>query len=236
LIVDEVLAVGDAAFQKKCFDKLRQTTSTGQTVLLVSHQLNSVRELCSQALWLERGRVRGAGDPTYLIPRYMTEAKNALDAGDWLDLTNLPRSGNGNVRFTAARYHGTETTHPPVTGGPLTVVAKLTSHTVCRDAVVGLHIRDRFGSMLIDAATYQIGQPLTFAPGQASVSLTIEALHLNAGSYIVDLWAGSLAEQFDSVSEAFEIEVSQQQQPQGELKANLGLIPRRFHFAMQPVS
>src|SRR5438034_11822111 len=64
LIVDEVLAVGDAEFQKKCLGKMGEVAQGGRTVLFVSHQMNQIRRLCQSAIWIDAGRVRlkdGAG-------------------------------------------------------------------------------------------------------------------------------------------------------------------------------
>jgi ABC-type polysaccharide/polyol phosphate transport system ATPase subunit len=58
LIVDEILAVGDAHFQKKSLERMKQLINTGATVLLVSHSISQIRELCTQVLWLERGKYR----------------------------------------------------------------------------------------------------------------------------------------------------------------------------------
>ncbi len=71
LIVDEVLAVGDAAFQKKCMGKMGAVASEGRTVLFVSHQMNAVRNMCTRCLWLDQGRLVAAGDTEELVGRYM---------------------------------------------------------------------------------------------------------------------------------------------------------------------
>ena len=68
LIVDEVLAVGDAAFQQKCLGKVGEVTKSGRTVLLVSHQLNQVRRLCNRVVWLDGGRVRQSATPQKWSP------------------------------------------------------------------------------------------------------------------------------------------------------------------------
>src|SRR5438309_4652473 len=64
LIVDEVLAVGDSGFQKKCLGKMSEVSQQGRTVLLVTHQMNQVRRLSTRSIWLEGGRVRKDGDPS----------------------------------------------------------------------------------------------------------------------------------------------------------------------------
>jgi lipopolysaccharide transport system ATP-binding protein len=58
LLIDEVLAVGDAAFQKKCVGKMREVASDGRTVLFISHDMASINDLCNRAIWLDKGRVR----------------------------------------------------------------------------------------------------------------------------------------------------------------------------------
>ncbi len=71
LVVDEVLAVGDAAFQKKCLGKMSEVAHGGRTVLFVSHNMNAVRELCGRALWLANGEARALGTPQDIISRYL---------------------------------------------------------------------------------------------------------------------------------------------------------------------
>jgi lipopolysaccharide transport system ATP-binding protein len=70
LIVDEVLAVGDQAFQAKCFERIRQFRSQGKTLLFVSHATKLVREICSRGLWLERGQVVMQGTAEEVLEAY----------------------------------------------------------------------------------------------------------------------------------------------------------------------
>ena len=70
LLIDEVLAVGDAGFQKKCLGKMDEVRRHGRTIVLVSHQMNQVRRLCSRGLWLDRGRLRAAGPAADVTNRY----------------------------------------------------------------------------------------------------------------------------------------------------------------------
>lgn len=87
LIVDEVLAVGDAQFQKKCLGKMEDVaTKEGRTVLFVSHQMPSVQALCQRAIWLQSGSVKMDGAPSSVISRYLTEGLNIDEAE--INLTN----------------------------------------------------------------------------------------------------------------------------------------------------
>ncbi len=74
LIIDEVLAVGDAAFQEKCFDRICELKRAGKTLLFVSHAPEMVKHLCDHSLWLEHGRVKAAGPPAELLEAYSGHA------------------------------------------------------------------------------------------------------------------------------------------------------------------
>jgi lipopolysaccharide transport system ATP-binding protein len=80
LIVDEVLAVGDAQFQKKCLGKMSEVAHGGRTVLFVSHQLSSVRSLCSKVIWMNRGVLKEAGEPEQTINDYLGETLSLTQA------------------------------------------------------------------------------------------------------------------------------------------------------------
>src|SRR5207247_6694860 len=77
LLVDEVLSVGDLAFQKKCLGKMGKVAEGGRTILFVSHQMNQIRRLCQRVLWIEAGRVRTDGPARLLVNEY--EAANLVD-------------------------------------------------------------------------------------------------------------------------------------------------------------
>jgi lipopolysaccharide transport system ATP-binding protein len=71
LLIDEVLAVGDEHFQRKCLARIEHLQRAGVTILLVSHNLAAVQDLCHRALWLNEGRIRGLGEPERVIRRYL---------------------------------------------------------------------------------------------------------------------------------------------------------------------
>jgi lipopolysaccharide transport system ATP-binding protein len=79
LLVDEVLAVGDAAFQKKCLGKMGEASSRGRTVLFVSHQMNAVQSLCRRCLLLKEGRLAAAGQPSEVIEQYLNKERRTLE-------------------------------------------------------------------------------------------------------------------------------------------------------------
>ena len=82
LLVDEVLAVGDEGFTHKCLDKFGEFKRRGKTILLVTHSLSLVERFCDEALWLDSGKVRGAGDPKRVVGAYLT----AVERGEEKEL------------------------------------------------------------------------------------------------------------------------------------------------------
>jgi lipopolysaccharide transport system ATP-binding protein len=95
LVVDEVLAVGDTAFQEKCLAKMDAVAKRGQTVLFVSHQLSAVASLCKKAMLLHAGRLEAIGPVQAIIERYIT----TLAAPPRGDSHTIPRAGTGEVRY-----------------------------------------------------------------------------------------------------------------------------------------
>lgn len=73
LLIDEILAVGDQHFQDKCYDKLSELGKSDKTIVIVSHDLNSIKNLCSRAIWIYKGEVKGDGDPEYVIDEYLNQ-------------------------------------------------------------------------------------------------------------------------------------------------------------------
>lgn len=74
LLIDEILAVGDQHFQDKCYAKLEELRDSGKTIVIVSHSLGTVKELCHRAIWIYRGELRLDGDPVYVIDEYLKQS------------------------------------------------------------------------------------------------------------------------------------------------------------------
>ncbi len=103
LLVDEVLAVGDTAFQRKAIDKMREFVQAGRTVVLVSHDLGNVRGLCRQTLWLERGQIKALGATEDVVAAYLDDVNlRAAREQAARDRTET-RGGSGDARFAQVR-------------------------------------------------------------------------------------------------------------------------------------
>jgi lipopolysaccharide transport system ATP-binding protein len=100
LLVDEVLAVGDAAFQRKCLGKMGKAAEGGRTVLFVSHNMAAVQSLCNRVVWLEEGKIREEGPPTDVVSNYLQMSFSALTEQVWPEVATAP--GNDKVRLRRA--------------------------------------------------------------------------------------------------------------------------------------
>jgi ABC-type polysaccharide/polyol phosphate transport system ATPase subunit len=210
LIVDEVLAVGDAAFQKKCLGKMGAVAKDGRTVLFVSHNMNAVQRLCRQAVLLDRGRLVAGGDTPDVVARYLAAGVERSVPEQTVPVQGGRRGGPSDARFTAVRY---SSQNPAVAGypyadGPLVVTAVIESSYAGPVQSASVVICDRAGTKLVNADSLILGRPLTLAKGRTEVTFRIHQLHLKPGVYVAGLWLAAHAQRvLDHVESAFEIEV-----------------------------
>ena len=101
LLVDEVLAVGDAEFQRRCLGRMEELSNSGRTVLFVSHQMQSVSQLCDRAFQLEGGRIVDEGPASEVVARYLQTVRGSGAQAFWPDLDTAP--GGGHVRLRSVR-------------------------------------------------------------------------------------------------------------------------------------
>jgi len=101
LIVDEVLAVGDSEFQKKCLDKMDDVGHAGRTILFVSHNMQAITRLCGRCILLEQGQVRMDGDPLRVTQAYLKSGSDLLAVREWPELSQAP--GDHVIRLCAIR-------------------------------------------------------------------------------------------------------------------------------------
>lgn len=110
LIVDEVLAVGDAAFQKKCLSKMEGAANEGRTVLFVSHNMLAVQNLCHRAIWLHDGKLIQDGPTGEVVSNYLRTSGSALTEQVWKDPVSAP--GNEKVRIRRVSVRGPDQARP----------------------------------------------------------------------------------------------------------------------------
>ncbi len=190
LIVDEVLAVGDAEFQRKCLGRMSAAEAEGRTVLFVSHDLDSLSQLCSRALWLEAGRVRADG-PTHEIVR------DYLRVGfDHTRLTALSGDQRGPVRLldvSISAAHG-PAEQPLLREDPVRVDVRFEVLEERSGLDPTVYVTNARGVRVLDEAMSD-GGLVRFGPGTHEVSLTIPSV-LNVGEYAVGIWMGTAQEEY----------------------------------------
>jgi lipopolysaccharide transport system ATP-binding protein len=110
LLLDEILAVGDAAFQKKCFDKIAEFKKAGKTIIFVSHDLNQVANVCGRALWLEKGEIKANGPSREVADSYIERVSRVWRAPgtsqtvmvrEWKDIATAPQNQSARIRKVA---------------------------------------------------------------------------------------------------------------------------------------
>ena len=211
LVVDEVLAVGDAAFQKKCLGKMGTVARHGRTVLFVSHNMGAVVSLCSRALLLDAGRLRLDSDPITVAAKYQATLTAAPSATT--DLAGAEHFGSGKARFVALRIvperrDGT-TREMMCPGSRLRIETRIACSAPVDSANVGITIYDASGYRLIDANTAMQARFVSMQPGdEALVEFALDDLRLKPGTYLVGLWMGrGNVEDIDGILYAATLEV-----------------------------
>lgn len=233
LVVDEVLSVGDASFQRKCMRKIRNVVQEGRTVLFVSHNLDAVKQLCPRSLVLDHGQVTAWGDSETVVSQYLSRYVERCDPDVWIDLTSANRVGSGEARFSAVRYKGAEeTAHHACAGGPLRFEVQLESRSDRTIDSLAVGIRTQAGSSLIGIDILAKGETMSLRKGLNGATFDIEELLLNPGVYLVALWVGEASgTAYDYVDMAFEIEVFPSISEGDRLPSDSsGPVPSRFKF------
>ena len=196
LIVDEVLAVGDAAFQKKCLGKMDQVSRDGRTILFVSHNLNTVESLCNRGIYLADGRVKFDGTSLGAIKEYTTEtSQSGFGLGKKIDLSQVSRAGNGHVRFQSVelkcRAKSREEQDTLRVGDDFIVNVNVKCFEDAKDLNICLIIFDLYGTRLIDANFAVRGEAVSFTKNETKeIQFTLKDLLLKPGEYILGFWAG----------------------------------------------
>src|SRR5687768_12489290 len=154
LLVDEVLAVGDARFQRKCLGKMSDIAErSGRTVLVVSHNMGAIQRLCDRSLLLEGGQLVDAGPTRQVIAKYLHDESVSSGPQSWIDVSAAARRGTGQVQFLGARFtSGNEMTgFRPYPDGPLEFELKLQADEPSGVPTFGVVLSDRNGTKLVNA-------------------------------------------------------------------------------------
>jgi ABC-type polysaccharide/polyol phosphate transport system ATPase subunit len=187
LLLDEVFAVGDEAFQRKCIDKILEFKQRGGTVCFVSHSAAAVERLCERAVLLDRGQVQYDGSTSEALKRYHRAL--ALEEPAEEPGAALREWGSGEVRVgwvAVAGEDGAARTRF-VSGEPVTIVLQLVGEQAVPPPVLSLELRDSGGSLL-GASTRDLGElGWDGAPGERQLRFAIDHLPLGEGEFQVSV-------------------------------------------------
>ena len=207
LLIDEILAVGDAAFQAKCFQRMREIKAQGTTIVIVSHAMGQIEQICDRTIWIDDGVIRMEGKPRDVHPHYMewmsrknqpepapeaeeAPADEAPPATKEEDAEgNVKRWGSGEARMTKVRVtdpQGKEKTEF-TPWEPFTIHIDYTAKQVLTDAVIGLAIYRKDGVLIYGTNTMiDTSRPVTLKE-EGTIDLDIDALQAANGEYVIDL-------------------------------------------------
>ena len=211
LLIDEILAVGDAAFQAKCFEKMKEIKARGTTIVIVSHALSQIEQLCERSIWIDEGRIRMDGTPRDVHPHYMErmsrknqerrtaetetekekekEKEKEPEAAEQDGEGNLKRWGSGEARMTAVTVLDAEgkERHAFTPWEPFTIHIDYTAEKVLEDAVIGLALYRGDGTLVYGTNTLiDTSEPVKLERS-GSIDLRVDSLRLANGPYTVDL-------------------------------------------------
>lgn len=217
LIVDEVLAVGDVSFQKKCLGKMKEVAGQGRTVLFVSHNMAAIENLCDTGILLNRGRIAFTGDVQAVIAQYAAE--NSSASGGSVDLGERKERRYGPKEY--ARFTGLHLTD--VHGRPVEFVQMgqaikfLLDVDVSRprdDFEIGVRITNLYGLPVHELVSNWEGFQSISKAGLTTVEAAVPAVHLFPGDYLADIWIKRQGEGFysdDIILEALRFTVEEAQ-------------------------
>jgi len=191
LLVDEVLAVGDAAFQRKCLEKIDELRRQGVMILFISHSADTVRNLCSRAIWLDEGRMVADSSAESVVKRYLDRSWSGGENEQDLDSDNQRRWGSGKVQITDVQLldrEGKKRRRFQV-GEPLVVEMHYRAEERVNRPVFGLAIHRRDGLHITGPNTQFAGREIPCIEGEGVVRYRISSLPLLEGSYLISVSA-----------------------------------------------
>ena len=182
LLVDEVLAVGDAAFQAKCLNKLAELREQAKTIVLVSHNMTNIIQHCNRVVWLDRGTVRAVGDPETIVEEYLRAvspaAPDARGADSMVD-------GDAPVRIVSvlARNHHGEANEPLVYGASASIDVEYEVLGPVVDPVLGVSFENANGQALGGLTSRFAGIKLDVSQPRGTVRLVLDPVIFTRGLY-----------------------------------------------------
>lgn len=196
LIVDEIIAVGDEEFQRKCFDYLYRLRKQGTTIALVTHSMGLATDLCDQAIWLDHGKARMIGDVRDVVTHYLAavnekeaaaRARNEPDDGYGISVgEQIPRKGSGEVRMRSVEFLDGEGNPGVLTAGtPCRVRMHFHAREPVREVELGLAFHHESGLILSGPNSRESGVLYDIEPGDGFADFLLDPMPLLPGTYML---------------------------------------------------
>ncbi|MDZ4817763.1 MAG: ABC transporter ATP-binding protein [Planctomycetota bacterium] len=209
LIIDEVLAVGDSAFQKKCLGKMQDVAKHGRTVLFVSHNMAAVQNLCQGVILLDQGRVRYVGPTAAGVSQYLSSNSSKHDG--FVSLVDHPaRAAGGEPLLQSVRFLNAdgEQASSFAVGDPFTVEFELDPRTPLRQAEIGIGFNSVTHGRVFSVGTFLSDRVLSDISEPSVIRCQIEQLCLVPGRYSLSLSAGTHGHKLlDNIEDAVYLDV-----------------------------
>ncbi|MCB2189664.1 MAG: ABC transporter ATP-binding protein [Deltaproteobacteria bacterium] len=209
LLMDEVLAVGDTAFQKQCVDKMAAAARGGATVLFVSHHMEVILGFCTRVVWLDQGRIKAQGPAEEVVRTYLAAMSQTPET--WQDLgARNDRTGNGKLTFTAfALMDEAGRPAPSLALGDMAVFAlDYEAPGPLQQVDLALEVKDHLGRQVTSWSTQLTGQVLENLPARGRVLCQVPRLPLAPGRYYLGASARVGLELADHLPQAVSFEVN----------------------------
>jgi len=213
LLVDEVLAVGDADFQRKCIRRMGEFRDSGKTMLIISHDLPTIQSISTRILFLDKGGILGIGDPQHMVEEY--ESLNRLRA-----TRDVRREwGTGEARIAGVRFldGGGAQVERVAWGSPVTAEVSFSAMKKIDNPVFGFALSDSAGRLIYGNNTQIEGFHIPFIEGEGRIRLVLDGVPMSSGLY---LWSFSIHSSDHKVNyhradNCFPLEVESEKQFEG---------------------
>jgi lipopolysaccharide transport system ATP-binding protein len=242
LLVDEVLAVGDIEFQRKCLKKMENLHETGRTVVFVSHNVPAVESLCSRVIWIDKGQIRGDGKTGEIIEDYTATFSNVT--GPTSELGEVKeRDGDGKIRITALEILDVNRKRKVFVRSGDSVVFRL--HYTVTEPVpfpyFGVAFFSDLGVKISEINTWGSGLEIPeMAAGEGFLEVEVPFLNFMPGRYSITLWASQIKVKHDLLSycAVLEVEPSDYYGSGRGIDRGFGIVflPCTWNVASQPLA
>lgn len=201
LLIDEVLAVGDLAFQNKCIERINTFKAEGCTIILVSHDESQIQQLCDEVVWLRSGQIVAHGNTEEVVKQYIagimqeTRKRTPLDDSEFHALKgsklrlNENRFGSQEIQITQVQLLDSEgnCAQEINTGDPLRIEIKYKAHQPICAPIFGASITREDALVCYDTSTAATGQSVPTLLDQGKITLHLDRLDLNSGCYYISV-------------------------------------------------